>query len=128
MFFGTFLKANGANTILSFFFVAFYWYFISDTVGYMLEPEPEQRPDIYQVSSFAFRLAGRECPVPNLFVSFVNILCRHHVPNCLIKCHLQEFGEYLGSVVQNSPIPTSLPEPLTASDIAAKKSQTKARY
>lgn len=35
---------------------------------------------------------------------------------------------YLGSVVQNSPIPTSLPEPLTASDIAAKKSQTKARY
>ncbi|KAI5613101.1 BMP-2-inducible protein kinase isoform X1 [Silurus asotus] len=63
-------------------------------IRYMLEPDPEKRPDIYQVSYFSFRLAGRECPVPNLF---------------------------------NSPIPTSLPEPLTASDIAAKKSQTKAR-
>lgn len=41
---------------------------------------------------------------------------------------MQWFGKYLGSVVQTSPIPTSLPEPLTASDIAAKKSQTKARY
>lgn len=30
--------------------------------------------------------------------------------------------------VQNSPIPTSLPEPLTASEVAAKKSTTKARY
>lgn len=29
---------------------------------------------------------------------------------------------------QNSPIPTSLPEPLTASEVAAKKSMTKARY
>uniref|UniRef100_A0AAR2JK37 Protein kinase domain-containing protein n=1 Tax=Pygocentrus nattereri TaxID=42514 RepID=A0AAR2JK37_PYGNA len=64
-------------------------------IRYMLEPDQEKRPDIYQVSYFAFRLAGKECPVPNLF---------------------------------NSPIPTSLPEPLTASDIAAKKSLTKARY
>ncbi|XP_066511714.1 BMP-2-inducible protein kinase-like [Hoplias malabaricus] len=63
-------------------------------IRYMLEPDQEKRPDIYQVSYFAFRLAGKECPVPNLF---------------------------------NSPIPTSLPEPLTASDIAAKKSMTKAR-
>uniref|UniRef100_A0A673FPL5 BMP-2-inducible protein kinase-like n=1 Tax=Sinocyclocheilus rhinocerous TaxID=307959 RepID=A0A673FPL5_9TELE len=63
-------------------------------VRYMLEPDQEKRPDIYQVSYFAFWLAGKECPVPNLF---------------------------------NSPLPTSLPEPLTASDIAAKKSLTKAR-
>ncbi|XP_022520568.2 BMP-2-inducible protein kinase isoform X2 [Astyanax mexicanus] len=63
-------------------------------IRYMLEPDQEKRPDIYQVSHFAFRLAGKECPVPNLF---------------------------------NSPIPTTLPEPLTASDIAAKKSLTKAR-
>ncbi|TRY85664.1 hypothetical protein DNTS_020365 [Danionella cerebrum] len=63
-------------------------------IRYMLEPEQEKRPDIYQVSYFAFRLAGKECPVPNLF---------------------------------NSTLPTSLPEPLTASDIAAKKSLTKAR-
>ncbi|XP_005165360.1 BMP-2-inducible protein kinase isoform X1 [Danio rerio] len=63
-------------------------------IRYMLEPDQEKRPDIYQVSYFAFRLAGKECPVPNLF---------------------------------NSPLPTSLPEPFTASDIAAKKSLTKAR-
>ncbi|XP_067294529.1 BMP-2-inducible protein kinase isoform X3 [Pseudorasbora parva] len=63
-------------------------------IRYMLEPDQEKRPDIYQVSYFAFRLAGKECPVPNLF---------------------------------SSPLPTSLPEPLSASDIAAKKSLTKAR-
>uniref|UniRef100_A0A8C2Z553 non-specific serine/threonine protein kinase n=1 Tax=Cyclopterus lumpus TaxID=8103 RepID=A0A8C2Z553_CYCLU len=63
-------------------------------IRYMLEPEPEKRPDIYQVSYFAFKLAGKECPVPNLF---------------------------------DSPIPTSLPEPLTASEVAAQKSMTKAR-
>uniref|UniRef100_A0A8D3EE84 non-specific serine/threonine protein kinase n=1 Tax=Scophthalmus maximus TaxID=52904 RepID=A0A8D3EE84_SCOMX len=63
-------------------------------IRYMLEPDQEKRPDIYQVSYFAFKLAGKDCPVPNLF---------------------------------NSPIPTSLPEPLTASEVAARKSMTKAR-
>ncbi|XP_029999000.1 BMP-2-inducible protein kinase isoform X2 [Sphaeramia orbicularis] len=63
-------------------------------IRYMLEPDQEKRPDVYQVSYFAFKLAGKDCPVPNLF---------------------------------NSPIPTSLPEPLTASAVAAKKSMTKAR-
>ncbi|KAK1892525.1 BMP-2-inducible protein kinase [Dissostichus eleginoides] len=63
-------------------------------IRYMLETDPEKRPDIYQVSYFAFKLAGKECPVPNLF---------------------------------NSPIPTSLPEPLTASEVAARRSMTKAR-
>ncbi|KAM4577626.1 AP2-associated protein kinase 1 isoform 2-T2 [Odontesthes bonariensis] len=33
---------------------------------YMLEPDPDKRPDIYQVSYFAFKLARRECPVPNI--------------------------------------------------------------
>ncbi|XP_029018377.1 BMP-2-inducible protein kinase isoform X2 [Betta splendens] len=63
-------------------------------IRYMLEPDQEKRPDIYQVSYLAFKLAGKDCPVPNLF---------------------------------NSPIPTTLPEPLTASEVAAKKSMTKAR-
>ncbi|XP_019744044.1 BMP-2-inducible protein kinase [Hippocampus comes] len=63
-------------------------------IRYMLEPDQEKRPDIYQVSYFAFKFARRDCPVPNIF---------------------------------NSPIPTSLPEPLTASEVAAKKSMTKAR-
>lgn len=38
----------------------------------MLEPDQEKRPDIYQVSYFAFKLAGKDCPVPNLFVSHQN--------------------------------------------------------
>ncbi|XP_047236973.1 AP2-associated protein kinase 1-like isoform X6 [Girardinichthys multiradiatus] len=35
-------------------------------IRYMLEPDPDKRPDIYQVSYFAFKLAQHECPVPNL--------------------------------------------------------------
>ncbi|XP_067895072.1 BMP-2-inducible protein kinase isoform X2 [Heterodontus francisci] len=63
-------------------------------IRYMLEPAPDKRPDIYQVSNFAFKLTGKECPLPN---------------------------------INNLPIPTVLPEPMTASEAAAKKSQTKAR-
>ncbi|XP_059395682.1 AP2-associated protein kinase 1-like isoform X4 [Carassius carassius] len=65
-------------------------------IRYMLEPDPDKRPDIYQVSYFAFKLARRDCPVQNL---------------------------------KNSPIPAKLPEPIRASEAAAKKSQgqTKAR-
>ncbi|KAL8174078.1 UNVERIFIED_CONTAM: AP2-associated protein kinase 1 [Gekko kuhli] len=63
-------------------------------IRYMLEPDPEKRPEIYQVSYFAFKLAKRECPIQN---------------------------------VQNSPIPAKLPEPVKASEAAAKKTQPKAR-
>ncbi|XP_066495257.1 AP2-associated protein kinase 1 isoform X5 [Tiliqua scincoides] len=63
-------------------------------IRYMLEPDPDKRPDIYQVSYFAFKLAKRECPIQN---------------------------------VQNAPIPAKLPEPVRASEAAAKKSQPKAR-
>ncbi|XP_018110664.1 AP2-associated protein kinase 1 isoform X12 [Xenopus laevis] len=34
-------------------------------IRYMLEPDPDKRPDIYLVSYFAFKLAKRECPVQN---------------------------------------------------------------
>ncbi|KAK7125500.1 hypothetical protein R3I93_021004 [Phoxinus phoxinus] len=60
-------------------------------IRYMLEPDPDKRPDIYQVSYFAFKLGRRDCPVLN---------------------------------VKNSPIPAKLPEPIRASEAAAKKSQT----
>ncbi|NXJ66457.1 AAK1 kinase, partial [Rostratula benghalensis] len=63
-------------------------------IRYMLEPDPDKRPDIYQVSYFAFKLAKKECPVQN---------------------------------VQNSLIPAKLPDPVKASEAAAKKSQPKAR-
>ncbi|XP_030761493.1 LOW QUALITY PROTEIN: AP2-associated protein kinase 1 [Sitophilus oryzae] len=35
-------------------------------IRYMLEPEPETRPDIYQVSCVAFQLLGKQNPVKNL--------------------------------------------------------------
>uniref|UniRef100_A0A8C5M2N2 non-specific serine/threonine protein kinase n=1 Tax=Leptobrachium leishanense TaxID=445787 RepID=A0A8C5M2N2_9ANUR len=40
-------------------------------IRYMLEPDPEMRPDIYLVSYFAFKLAKRECPVPNVHDSVI---------------------------------------------------------
>ncbi|XP_051973254.1 AP2-associated protein kinase 1-like isoform X1 [Xyrauchen texanus] len=63
-------------------------------IRYMLEPDPDKRPDVYQVSYFAFKLVRRDCPVRN---------------------------------VKNSPIPAKLPEPIRASEAAAKKSQTQTK-
>ncbi|KAM5172800.1 AP2-associated protein kinase 1 [Mantella aurantiaca] len=40
-------------------------------IRYMLEPDPDKRPDIYQVSYFAFKLTKRECPVPNVHDSVI---------------------------------------------------------
>lgn len=34
----------------------------------MLEPDPDIRPDIYQVSAIVFQIQGKECPVQNLHV------------------------------------------------------------
>ena len=31
----------------------------------MLEPDPQKRPDIFQVSYLTFQLAQRPCPVKN---------------------------------------------------------------
>ncbi|KAB0402652.1 hypothetical protein E2I00_008447 [Balaenoptera physalus] len=63
-------------------------------IRFMLEPDPECRPDIFQVSYFAFKFAKKDCPVSN---------------------------------INNSPIPSALPEPMTASEAASRKSQIKAR-
>ncbi|XP_031433156.1 AP2-associated protein kinase 1 isoform X2 [Clupea harengus] len=63
-------------------------------IRYMLEPDPDQRPDIYQVSYHAFKLARRDCPVQN---------------------------------IKNSPIPSKLPEPIRASEAAARKSQSQSQ-
>ncbi|XP_060787287.1 AP2-associated protein kinase 1-like isoform X2 [Neoarius graeffei] len=35
-------------------------------IRYMLEPDPDVRPDIYQVSHFAFKLAHKDSPVQNV--------------------------------------------------------------
>lgn len=49
--------------------ICFTWINMLCSAGYMLEPDPDRRPDIYQVSYFAFRMARRECLVPNVHVS-----------------------------------------------------------
>ncbi|XP_071322566.1 AP2-associated protein kinase 1-like isoform X2 [Trachinotus anak] len=43
-----------------------YSYDLHCLIRYMLEPDPDIRPDIYQVSYFAFKLAQRTCPVQNV--------------------------------------------------------------
>ncbi|XP_071009076.1 AP2-associated protein kinase 1-like isoform X4 [Oncorhynchus clarkii lewisi] len=43
-----------------------YSYNLHCLIRYMLEPDPDKRPDIYQVSYFAFKLARRDCPVQNV--------------------------------------------------------------
>ncbi|XP_027243470.1 BMP-2-inducible protein kinase isoform X2 [Cricetulus griseus] len=63
-------------------------------IRFMLEPDPELRPDIFQVSYFAFKFAKKDCSVSN---------------------------------INNSSLPSTLPEPMTASEAAARKSQMKAR-
>ena len=50
--------------------IAVKWYiFYLVITGYMLEPDPDKRPDIFQVSFVAFSLTGKDCPVQNLHVS-----------------------------------------------------------
>lgn len=43
-------------------------------IGYMLEPDPDKRPDIYQVSSIAFKLCNKDNPVKNLMNSTTPVL------------------------------------------------------
>lgn len=40
-------------------------------LGYILNPDPDTRPDIFQVSYVAFKLRGLDCPVVNTMVSKV---------------------------------------------------------
>ncbi|KAK3565822.1 hypothetical protein QTP86_015556 [Hemibagrus guttatus] len=40
-------------------------------IRYMLEPDPDIRPDIYQVSHFTFKLAHKDCPVQNVHNSLL---------------------------------------------------------
>lgn len=49
-------------------------------IRFMLEVQPEKRPDIFQVSYVAFALAGRECPVQNLHNSPVPSIEQLPVP------------------------------------------------
>lgn len=47
---------------------------VHQLVKYMLEPDQEKRPSIFQVCEVTFRLMGKENPVNNLHVSFICLL------------------------------------------------------
>ncbi|CAD5113895.1 DgyrCDS3054 [Dimorphilus gyrociliatus] len=49
-------------------------------IMYMLEPDPDLRPDIFQVSSLAFKLFQQSCPVQNLHNSKVPAINSLPVP------------------------------------------------
>ncbi|XP_076010201.1 AP2-associated protein kinase 1 isoform X7 [Genypterus blacodes] len=79
-------------------------------IRYMLEPDPEMRPDVYQVSYFAFKLARRECPVQNV----------HNSP---IPAKLSEPIRASEAVAKKSQIKARLtdPVPTTETSIAPRQ-------
>ncbi|XP_017757227.1 PREDICTED: AP2-associated protein kinase 1 isoform X2 [Eufriesea mexicana] len=71
-------------------------------IRYMLEPDPDNRPDIYQVSVIAFQIQGKECPVQNL----------HKVPTPVLESltcpHMES-----ENVKRSSLVKTPKPSPVT---------------
>ncbi|KAK2837470.1 hypothetical protein Q5P01_014682 [Channa striata] len=72
-------------------------------IRYMLEPDPDKRPDIYQVSYLAFKLARRECPVPNV----------HNMP---IPAKLPEPIRASEAVVKKSQTKARLTDPIPTTE------------
>ncbi|XP_078317770.1 uncharacterized protein LOC111119098 isoform X3 [Crassostrea virginica] len=68
-------------------------------IGYMLEVDPDKRPDIYQVSWLAFSMCHRECPIPNMNGSPLPDLSR--LPNPLTEA---EFRQVKTSSTKNVPV------------------------
>ncbi|XP_076672716.1 numb-associated kinase isoform X3 [Andrena cerasifolii] len=67
----------------------------------MLEPDPDSRPDIYQVSVIAFQLQGKECPVQNLHKLRDPVLES-------IPCPLMESESVKRSSLVKTPKPSSI--------------------
>ncbi|XP_011865251.1 PREDICTED: uncharacterized protein LOC105560612 isoform X2 [Vollenhovia emeryi] len=70
-------------------------------IRYMLEPDPDVRPDIYQVSAVAFQIQGKECPVQNL----------HKVPTPTVEslpCPPMESESIKRSASVKTPKPTPI--------------------
>lgn len=64
--------SKGLHQLISMLEPLFYQLYYNEVIlGYMLETDPDQRPDIYQVSCIAFQLLGKENPVKNLMVSSI---------------------------------------------------------
>ena len=54
-----------------------YWFTYMLVLGYILNPDPDNRPDIFQVSYVAFKLRGLDCPVVNTKVCKAQCDCIH---------------------------------------------------
>lgn len=70
-------------------------------IRYMLEPDPDTRPDIYQVSAVVFQIQGKECPVQNL----------HKVPTPTVEslpCPPMESENIKRSASVKTPKPTPI--------------------
>lgn len=52
-------------------------------IGYMLEPDPDKRPNIFQVCHVVHHLRGYDNPVANVFVSVCVCV---HVHVCVHAC------------------------------------------
>ncbi|XP_023658104.2 AP2-associated protein kinase 1-like isoform X1 [Paramormyrops kingsleyae] len=72
-------------------------------IRYMLEPDPDRRPDIYQLSYFAFKLARRDCPVQNV----------HNVP---IPAKLPEPIRASEAVAKKSQTKARLTDPIPTTE------------
>ena len=48
-------------------------------IKFMLEPDADKRPNIWQVCEVAFRLAGKDNPVQNLHVSKLKDICMYSI-------------------------------------------------
>lgn len=69
---------------------------IHQLIKYMLDPEQDLRPNIYQVSEIAFRLLGKENPVTNLHV------CDSNCNRFCFFCYLTFYLSFTESTSSNS--------------------------
>ncbi|RZF41423.1 hypothetical protein LSTR_LSTR000137 [Laodelphax striatellus] len=96
-------------------------------IRYMLEPDPEKRPDIFQVSYVAFSILGKECPVQNLHKTPTPVLDqlvaplmeseatkRNAIPKAVVK---QTVVAPPVTVEGTSVTPRQRPKPLVAGGI-----------
>ncbi|XP_015121833.1 AP2-associated protein kinase 1 isoform X2 [Diachasma alloeum] len=79
---------------------------LHNLIRYMLEPDPDIRPDIYQVSAIACQIQGKENPVQNLF----------KVPTCTLDA-LPSATIESESVKRSSSV--KIPKPSTVSLVEA---------
>lgn len=99
-------------------------------IKYMLEPDPDLRPDIYQVSHVVFKLAGLPCPVENHYGSIPLDLDQLPLPPTeseakALKIQLQQQAaaqrsqqSHQGMTEGTSVAPRSRPKPVAIAPVA----------